>query len=255
MRRFSALILCLLVAGTLHAETLRIGVFPHYPVVMQQARDGEPYGPGVEYAKAIARALGYDPVIVLLPIARLLVYLKTGAIDMSLELGMNEERKSYLLYSDKPSIVFHPSLTVRSEHRLESIASIKDIAGMRIGYLLGAYTGSFFAGATGIEFDYVAGDTWIVQNLGKLLSGRIDAILDQNDYSCIAEARRQGVERQIKVLRLPGEGVKSYIVFSKASPKAGTLLRSFNALQTSEIPDESAIIEEFLRDGFHPDTH
>lgn len=255
MRRFSALILCVLVAGSLHAETLRIGVFPHYPVVMQRTSDGEPYGPGVEYAKAIAQALGYEPVIVLLPIARLLAYLKTGAIDMSLELGMNEERKAFLLYSDKPSIVFHPSLTVRAEHRLESIASIKDIAGMRIGYLLGAYPGSFFAGATEIEFDYVAGDTWIVQNLGKLLSGRIDAILDQNDYSCIAEARRQGVERQIKVLRLPGEGVKSYIVFSKASPKAGTLLRAFNALHASEIPDESAIIEEFLHDRFSPDMH
>lgn len=246
MRRSLSLVICLLIALSAHAESLRIGVFPHQPIVMLNPVDGTPSGPGVEYAKAIARALGYEPVVVALPIARLISYLKSGAIDMSLELGMTEERKSFLLYSDEPSIVYHPSLTVRAEHRLDSITSVNDIAGMRIGYLLGAYPGSFFTNAAGVEFETVAGDTWIAQNLGKLLSGRIDAILDQNDYSCIAEARRQGVEGRIKVFRLPGEGVKSYVVFSKASSKAESLLRAFNALDASTAPDERAFIEESL---------
>jgi len=246
MRRYIALILCFIAAGALRAETIKIGIFPHYPFVMQNEQDGEAYGPGVDYAKALARALGYEPVVEVLPIARLISYLKTGAVDMGIELGMTEERKSFLLYPENPSIIYHPSLTLLAEHPLESITSNKDIAGMRIGYLVGAYTGSFFSGATDVKFDRVAGDTWIAQNLGKLLLGRIDAILDQNDYSCIAEARHQGIESRIKVLRLPGDGVKSYVVFSKASQKADKLLSAYNTLKESAALNESAIIADYL---------
>jgi len=86
---------------------------------------------------------------------------------------------------------------------------------MRIGYILGAYPGSFFSGVTDVVFDNVAGDSWISQNLGKLLAGRIDGVLDQNEYSCLEEARRQGVEDKIRVLPLPVDQIQSYLVYGE----------------------------------------
>jgi ABC-type amino acid transport substrate-binding protein len=246
MNRFFMPFLCLALTHAIHAETVRIGVFTHYPIVMQNPADGRPDGPGVEYAKAVARALGYEPETRLLPVSRIISYLKNGELDMAIGFGMTEERKAYLLYADEPSIVYHPSITVLSGHRLGEISSVNDLAGMKIGYLLGAYTGSFFKGAQAVEFDLISGDRWIEQNLGKLLLGRIDGILDQNDYSCIAAARRKGVEDKVKVLRLPVEGVKSYVVFSKASPKGTRLLRAFNELDKSAAPNQRDFIEGSL---------
>ena len=247
MRRFITLLLCLFVMGNVGAETLRIGVFLHSPVVMQKYPGGEPFGPGIEYAKSVARVLGYEPKIELLPLSRIFPTLQNGDLDMSLELGITEKRKAYIIYPDKPCFVTHPSLTVRAESPLASIGSIDDVRGLRIGYLLGAYPGSFFAGATGVTFEYVAGDTWIAQNVGKLLSNRIDAILDQNEFSCLAEARRQGIEKTIRVLPLPGEDVKGYVIFSRKRPNAEALVRAYNALNGSpELPDENAMILEYL---------
>lgn len=247
MRRFTALLLCLLVMGYVGAETLRIGVFLHSPLVMQKSPNGEPFGPGIEYAKAVARALGYEPQIELLPLSRIFPTLQNGNLDMSLEVGMNEERKAYVIYPDKPCYVTHPSLTVRSESSLTSIVSIGDVKGLHIGYLLGAYPGSFFAKGTDVTFEYVAGDTWIAQNMGKLLSYRIDAILDQNEFSCLAEARRQGAEKKIRVLPLPGEDVKGYVIFSRKLANAASLVSAYNALNgTPDLPNENALILEYI---------
>jgi ABC-type amino acid transport substrate-binding protein len=233
--------------GYARAEPLRIGVFLHAPVVMQKTPGGEPYGPGIEYAKAVARALGYEPKIELLPLSRIFPTLQAGGLDISLELGINEKRKAFILYPEKPCFITHQSLTVRAASPVTAIGSVGDVRGMRIGYLLGAYTGTFFARATGVTFDSVAGDSWIAQNLAKLLSYRIDAILDQNEFSCLAEARRQGLEKKIRVIPLPGDSVKGYVIFSRKNPNAPALVRAYNALNgTPALPNENAMIVEYL---------
>ncbi|HNY22548.1 MAG TPA: transporter substrate-binding domain-containing protein [Treponemataceae bacterium] len=246
MRFGIALLLCLACICVTHAEKLKIGVFIHSPYVMQKAPGSEPYGPGVDYAKAVARALGYEPDVRLLPIARIIDNLENGSLDMGLELGMTEARKKFLLYPASPCLVSHPALTVKADNAITAIASAKDLTGMRIGYILGGYTGSFFNGKKNVTFEYVSGDAWIAQNFSKLMSGRIDAILDQNEYSCLAEARQRGVEKQIKVLLLPGAPVKSYVVFSRASPDAKRLLRAYNALDASSVPSENALVLKHL---------
>jgi ABC-type amino acid transport substrate-binding protein len=247
IRRNIIFLLLLFGASILGAETLRIGVFIHSPVVMQDAPGREPYGPGIDYAKAVARALGYEPKFELHPIARVLSYLEKGSIDMSLEFGIIEERKSFLFFADKPCYLNNASLTILAENPLNSLSSNADIAGMRIGYILGAYQGVFFEGAKGVTFDYATGDYWIPQNLGKLLARRIDAILDQNMYSCLFEARKQGVENKIKVLKIPGGGFEGYVVFSRAAPKGESLLRAYNAMNASAARiDENALIREYI---------
>jgi ABC-type amino acid transport substrate-binding protein len=240
------MLLCVFGVGMAEAEKVRIGVFLHSPIVMQNAPDEEPYGPGVDYAKAVARALGYEPVLSLLPVARILSYLRSGELDMSLEFGMIEERKSYLLYPDTHCLVTQPALTVLADNPLASISSVRDVAGLRIGYILGAYPGHFFDDAKDVFFDHAPGTAWIAQNIGKLLAGRIDAILDQNEFSCLEEARRQGVEDRVKVLTLPVEGFRSYVVFSRASPKGERLLRAYNALEKTGDLDENALLRAYL---------
>jgi len=83
----------------MRAEDVRIGLYLHPPIVMK-ASDGTPYGPGVDYVRAIVLAMGYEPKLELLPLARLMTYLKDGSMDMALEFGMTEERKKFLLYSE-----------------------------------------------------------------------------------------------------------------------------------------------------------
>jgi len=246
MRRAIALLLCFAGMWITRAETLKVGVFLHAPIVMQANPGGEPFGPGIDYAKAVVRALGYEPEIRVLPIARILANLKDGSLDLALELGMTEERKAFLLYPDLPCLSSHPSLTVLADNPLGAVSSTKDLAGIRVGYLLGAYAGSFFAGKTNVEFEYVSGETWVAQNLGKLLAGRIDAILDQNEYSCLAEARRQGVESRIKTLLLPVADIKAYVVFSRATPKSERLLRLYNAIKDSSVPNENTLLLRYL---------
>lgn len=161
MRRYSMILLLLACIGLIQADAVRIGIYLHSPFVMKKTSEGEPYGPGVDYARAVALAMGYESKVEVLPIARLMAYLKDGSIDMGFDFGMTEERKEFLIYSDNTSLVTKPALTVRAEHPLQSINSISDLKGMRIGYILGAYPGNFFARSTDITFDNLAGDSWI----------------------------------------------------------------------------------------------
>ncbi len=152
----------------------------------------------------------------------------------------------FLYYPDKPSLVFKPALTVRAGSRLTMVSSVEDIAGLRIGYLAGASPGPFFENAKNIRFELISGDTWVRQILGMLIAGRVDAGLDQNAYSYRAEAKRQGQEKLIRVIELPGNGTGFYVVFSKKSPKAPEWLRQYNALNEKGLLDEERMVIDFM---------
>lgn len=141
-----------------------------------------------------------------------------------------------------------PSLTVLAANALTEIRSIDDLRNMKIGYLSGAITTPFFMNATDIQFEYVNGDTWIRQNLAKLLIGRIDAALDNNAFSYLEEARQLGVTDKIKTLPLPESGMNFYVVFSKASKNGAELLAKYDALIDTGRYDEQEFITKFVRE-------
>lgn len=238
--------LSLFMGTSITAKEAIIGVFIHAPHVYKTEETGNVYGPGIDYITEIVRAMGYEPVVRLLPLPRILAFLKSGDIDLSLEFAKTAERAEYLYYPDAPSYIMVPSLTFLSSSTVTEIKTIDDLKGTRIGYLKGASVAAFFKGNSAVVFENVTGENWIQQNLGKLLAGRIDAAMDNNAYSYLEEARRQGLESKIKTLRIPGEGTGFYVVFSKASPKGRELLSQFNRVTATGLYDEQAMIEKYI---------
>lgn len=246
MKRICSCLLLTLACSLLVAEEVKIGVFVHPPHVYEDDKTKEAYGPSIEYIKAIILDMGYTPVILLLPFQRILAYLQSGEIDITLEIAKTPDRETFLYYPTEPTYIMVPSLTFLTTNKLKKITSISDIEGMTIGYLSGADAGPFFESSTSIKFDTVSGKNWIKQNLAKLLSGRIDAALDQNAHSYIAEAKLQGLAHLIKTIPLPGKGIGAYVVFSKKSPKGATLLEKYNMLMKTGKYNEQKLIDEYL---------
>lgn len=246
MRRVYLIGLLLLIAFPFNAQEVNIGVFVHPPHVYKNEGNDEVYGPAIDYISVIARAMGYEPVFHLLPLPRILLYLKSGQLDMTLEIIKTAEREEYLFYSDKPTYVMVPSLTFLVTNKINEINSISDLGKMKIGYLTGAATSSFFNNASGVVFESVSGDDWIQQNLAKLLAGRIDAAMDNNAYSYREEARKQRIAHKIKTLNIPGEGTSYYVVFSKSAPKGFELLKKYDSLIATGQYNEQKMIDEFI---------
>lgn len=246
MRKKQFILPFLIATKLFFAEEVMIGVFVHPPHVYRDEVTGDPYGPGVEYIKTVITDMGYTPAIILLPFQRILVYLKAGELDCTLEIARTPDREEFLYYPREPAYTMVPSLTFRITQELHEITSINDLQGMTIGYLTGADPGPFFETASTSMFDTVSGETWIKLNLAKLLLGRIDAALDQNSYSYLAEAKEQGIEHLVKTIPLPGEGVGAYVVFSKNSPKGALLVEKYNILIGTGTYNEQKMIDEFL---------
>ena len=249
MHKTLVLLFFIIATSLVFSEDVKIGVFVHPPHVYQDELTEKAHGPAIDYIKSLFIDMGYTPVIILLPFQRILAYLQSGKIDCTLEIARTPDREKYLYYPTEPTYIMVPSLTFLVTNKLQTITSIDDISGMTIGYLGGADPGPFFESATNITFDTVSGKTWIKQNLAKLNLGRIDAALDQNSYSYLAEAKEQGIEHLVKTLPLPGEGIGAYVVFSKKSPHGSLLADKYNRLIETGNYDEQKLIDEYLDRG------
>lgn len=232
----------------LNAQELRVGLFYHEPNVWVDERDGTPRGPTVEYVEKVLSHLGYKAVVYVLPMARMLRMLEDGSLDLAADLSKTPQREAFLWYPDSPSLLLRTSLSVRASSALVTVSSVRQLEGLTIGYLADASPGAFFADARGIRFDVVSGNDWVRQNYRKLLSGRIDAALDQNPWSYQVEAIRRGEGGRIRTIELEGPTTGYYLVFSRKSPYAKRLLEAFNELQKKALFDEQAMLEAWFED-------
>jgi polar amino acid transport system substrate-binding protein len=192
------------------------------------SKTNELRGAGIEFTKAILKEMGYNPEFIVLPISRLFSDLQSGSIDMAGEFMKTPEREVFAYYSDSPVLILKPSLFFLSENRLSKITSINDLKGMTIGYISSSPIPKFLDNPEIVKFEFISSENWLELNYRKLLSGRIDAILDQNSYSGIAEAKKTGNQNKVKVLELPVEGVNAYMLFSKKSKIGSNLQSSYN---------------------------
>jgi len=246
-RTFVFFSLICLFYSCIHATDAKVGVFVHAPLVQQATKTSPPTGPTIDYITAMIREMGFTPVISILPYQRVMSGLKSGEIDMTLEIGKYAERETFLYFSDKPVHLMKPSLTFLASNKLTTIRSIDDLRGMKIGYLVSAIKSNFFDNTpSDVTFDLINGDTWVRQNLEKLLAGRIDAAFDQNAVSYLDEAKKLGVTHKIKTIPLPGEGTEGYVVFSKKSPNGKILLDAFNKVAATGKYDEDKMIDDYM---------
>lgn len=247
MKRALLVLAVLFMAVTAFAADAKVAIFVHAPLAQLDSATGKPYGPTIDFMNAVMKEMGVTPTYVIMPIPRILNELQAGTIDITLEIGKTPEREAFLYYPEKYAYVMKPALTFKADSPTSAIKSIADVKGMRIGYLSGAAVPKFFEGSTDVKFELVSGDAWIRQNLDKVLAGRIDAGLDQNAVSYMAEAKKAGQGALVKTIVLPGSGTEAFVVFSKKSPNGKTLLDAFNKAMATGKFDESKMIDDYLK--------
>ncbi len=171
MKRLSLILILLLCAGIGNAggEVMRVGyLFNH-------CKDGKLDPVFDEYYGAVlGSAMGVKIEWVgPLPFARVLSYLKSGDLHMFYAMSKNEERETYILYSDTPSWYDKPPLIVKRDSPITRIDNAGDLHGYRIGYCLKMIKPLFFDDPK-ITVEYTSGDQWGLFNLKKLRAGRLD---------------------------------------------------------------------------------
>jgi ABC-type amino acid transport substrate-binding protein len=227
--------------------------FPVPPHVFAGPAGKPPTGPTIALFEAIAARMGravewVGPI----PINRLGDYQKTGGMSLD---GTILHIKTpavidLLYYPSHPYFVARPCLAVRSDNPLPSIRTIDDIKGYRIGFIktLSSNYPAFIADHRDVlVIDELSGEGWVSRNLQKLLSGRLDAVYERNQYTLPYQAAIDGVQAKIKVLLLPVDPIPHYFVFHRSSPRAAELLRRYESAVAGWDFDYDAMVQAELR--------
>lgn len=222
------------VGRSARAEPIKMAWFVLPPHIYSDEHTGQPRGAGVTYFEAVAAKMGYTVDWgVPLPIARFadMVHNARDGV-VGLLFGMKFPKfEQFLHFTDIPFYEVQAILAVRKDTPLTAIHSIDDIAGYRIGFAGGAgsYTPSLEVHRDRLHFEEIFGVNWVVQNLRKLVIGRIDAVFDRNAHTLRFTAAQVKLDTQIKILPLPDPPVPVYVAFSKAAPQGERLTKEYNA--------------------------
>lgn len=217
----------------LSAQAIRMSWFTLPPHVFASADDGPPTGPTVELFDAIAARMGYQVEWVgPLPISRIDSERETGALHLDggiLTIKTSTSVKQ-LFYPARAYFEAVPCIGVLKTSPLQKVESIVDIDGYRIGFVkvLASIYPPFIADHKDrLVLDELSGEDWTSRNIQKLLEGRLDAVFELNRYSLSYEAAIAGVGDKIRILLLPAAPLEHYFVFFRSSPRAKTLLDSY----------------------------
>jgi ABC-type amino acid transport substrate-binding protein len=213
------------------AETIKIGYFNLQPHTYQ-GKDGSATGSAIVYFKMLAQKMG-DTVewIGPLPLPRLTQNLKDGEIDATLGFPKFPAFEEFLYYPDDHIYIGKPTFAVAKRNKLTKIKNINDIEGFRIGVVKsssGLYTPIIDNNRDKIDLQELGGEKWMEQNLNKLVSGRLDALYDRQQYTLPYVATTLGIQNKIKLLDAPASPTPFYIAISKKSTKGKELLKRCN---------------------------
>lgn len=231
---FFILIGLLICTGTnLYADTIKMGFFmlpPH-----TYTHDARAQGAGIAFFEAVAAKMGHTVEwIGPLPLPRLTEYLKTGGqVDGTVGFPKIPAFENFLYYTDNPLYMGQPILGVAKKHsKLTKIESIDDIRGFRIGLVKsssGRYNPLIDNHRDVIKLEELGGEKWMEQNIEKLLSGRLNALFDRQQYTLPFVAATLKLEQEIKILPMPSPPTPMFVTFSKASQQGKALLEQYNA--------------------------
>jgi len=231
----TVLIFCnfILVSGVLYAETLRAGFFQH-PPHHYKTKTGQIRGATVTYFNLMAKKMGYDVEWVgPLPFSRLLSMLKRGELDIYPHSIYNPDWKKFLYYPKKYYYLAQPILVVRKDNPLTKIESINDIRNFKINWVDGVPPSPFIQkNKAALEIKLMPfGEQLWKQSIFKIINKRVDAVHDLNAFSIPFEAKQLGLDKEIKVLRLPEPAEKVFVAISKKAPNAKQLIEKYNQVQ------------------------
>lgn len=207
-------LLCL-ASQSVMAQTLRVGYFNIAP---HAYFDGASHwGAAIEFFARVTREMNVTSVeFTAYPQSRLLLALERGQIDAILFLAQTPERDKMFAYAATPYAFVESGIAVRMASPLKEVKGVNDLLGLSIGTTQDGLLTPIMR-APGLNLVPVPNVEANVGNLKKLSLDRIDAFY-QPDLNVIRyEAKRLGMDAQLRFLRLPEKATPIYTVFSKSA--------------------------------------
>ena len=227
------------------AETIKMiyGNLPPYMYLDDQT--GKAQGASVAYFDAMATQVGHTVEWVgPLPQVRFLSYLKTpdNEIEGAISILKYKQTEEFLEFPDMPYFLTQPSIAVRYEDPLQEIHTLADLQNYSIGGMAGEELPIPF---DTLKIEPLFEESWVQQNLKKLVLRRVDAVFSQEAFMLISYAKRLELSAKIKLLSLPVDRAKFYVAFRKASPQSKRLVEQYNAaVKTLQINFEELLDKE-----------
>jgi ABC-type amino acid transport substrate-binding protein len=208
----------LLVPVVLAAQVVTIAEFQHSPFAWQEENGKEAKGWEVEQLRAMLEKAGFKPRFVFLPFPRVLAAMKNGDCDIGAAIVRSPDREKDLEFVSPPAFRLASELIVRQSSPLVQVRTLQDLAGLRIGFVVGQKVPRFMDVSGVYQLDTLSADDPANQNIAKLQAGRIDAILSLNRFAFQESFDRMGVANQVRFVGLPTEKTEFHFTVSPSSP-------------------------------------
>lgn len=196
------------------AEVLRVGYFD-LPPHSRFSDEAQGQGVAEAYFEPIARRMSLDQVSYKrYPLPRLLLMLEHGALDMALVLAKTAEREAQLVYPSRPLFVTTPVLALARQHPLQAIHSVEDLLPLRLGIWQDGFRSALLLDSR-LRVHSLSGDRVVAQGLGMILAKRIDGFYHPDILAVDFEIQRAGLAAQLRLVKLPEQGVALYSAFSR----------------------------------------
>jgi polar amino acid transport system substrate-binding protein len=177
--------------------------------------DGELTGFTVEFLTEIMTRIGVEYEFRNIPFSRMLEELKTGSLDIGVDLYLKPEREVYAIYPDLPFTGYPTVIFKKASNDFTFSGDLDALKGYTIGYVREYSIGPLDAEKDTDKYKFVVTDS-PEQNVENLANGRVDLIIDIKSTG----------ENIISEMDLTDEIVSvepaiyydySYVVFSRAS--------------------------------------
>lgn len=186
------------------------------PHIVVDPKTQRPTGPVFELMETyVAPALGVKFDWQLTPIPRQLKAIEDGQTVASAWLAYTAERAATknLLFTAKPYFPDAPGLAVTKSSRVDTIRTIDDILGLKIGYTSGAFLSPFMQDPR-IHWDLTPGADFYPITFKKLLAGRVNAIYAGSSATLFYEVRQLNLGNDVHIVFLPEKKTEHFLVFS-----------------------------------------
>lgn len=221
--------------------------FPLPPHVTLSDNKSRPEGPAVDYVEMVLGKMGYSVKWEHLPFPRILEGLKSGTIDGCQFFSKSEEREKFVYYPEVSFFSAQPHLVFPKKHRINSISTVDDIKGLKIGYMKDAQPSRFIQENLDVlSMDYVQSDQAFQSNMEKINAGRIDALHSLNKLTVRYNAAKLGMLDQIKMVDLPEPPDQMFVVFAIHSFRSEELLNKYNYYMEKEGISYNEYVETYF---------
>ncbi len=206
---------------------ITLGGDPYCPINCEA--NGAHQGFAVDIAKAIFEPKGYTISYQVLPWTRAVALGKRG--EISGIIGASPGKPGYT-YPTQPTGTEKFVLAVRANNPFtyRSIASLKGkLIGTINGYEIGGDLGTFLTENINNHnaVDATSGDKAGELNVKKLISGRLDMVVD-NEAGLLYRAKTLGLTDNLKIIDAGNNAAPIYIAFSSARPETAELIKIYD---------------------------